>query len=102
MAVTTEEERLRIVRKALGHVDIKALEKALSQTKPDETGSYPLVEAFSALPLGEQFLALGRAGVTLDEIGYGLPSEATIAQFGPDGKMRDPNQGHGSGATYES
>lgn len=102
MAVATEEEQLRIVREALGQVGDEALAEILSRVKPDETGNHSLIEVFNALSLDEQFSALGRAGGTLGQIGYGLPSERTLERFGPDGKMRDPKQGQGSGATYES
>lgn len=100
MAVCTEEEQSHIIHRALGD----DLAEALSDTQAElgVTESYPL-EAFNAQSTHEQLLALGRAGVTLTEIGYGVPSEDTIAQFGPDGKMKTPGSTQSSpGSTYES
>lgn len=90
MAVSTEDERLEIIRKALGYIESEELIAALEGKVPDASSGYNLVEVFSALPLHGQFLALGRANITLGQVGYGHPSEGTIAVFGPDGQMKLP------------
>jgi len=35
-----------------------------------------------------QFQAAQHAGLSLREIGYGKPSDETVARFGPDGSMK--------------
>lgn len=57
-----------------------------------------------AMSVYDQYQLAFRQGLDLSTVtmgGYGVPSEATIARFGPDGKMRDPRVQTG-GRTYES
>ena len=100
MAVCTKEEQSHIIHRALGDGLAEALSDA--QAELGVTESYPL-EAFNAQSPHEQLLALSDAGVTLTEIGYGQPSDKTVALFGPDGKMQTLRSAQSPpGSTYES
>lgn len=100
MAVRTIEEQSHIIQRAFGNDLVEALSD--TQAELGVTESNPL-EAFNAQSPHEQLLALSDARVTLTEIGYGKPSEKTVALFGPDGKMQTLRSTQSPpGSTYES
>lgn len=85
MAVS-EETQIAIIKRALGPDFVSNLSHFLP---PDKLNNDTLVQAFGERSPYEQFQALQQAGIKLSQIGYGIPSEATVARFGSDGQMTD-------------
>lgn len=81
-----EKKQIVIIKRALGPDFVGNLSHILP---PDQLSDETLVEAFGERSPHEQFQALQRAGVTLNDIGYGIPSETTVAMFGKDGQMTE-------------
>lgn len=99
MAVS-EKTQIAIIKKALGQDFIGNLSHILP---PEQLNDDTLIAAFGERSLHEQFRALQEADVTLKAIGYGIPSKATVAKFGDDGKMQSPRAIEiNPGSTYES
>lgn len=85
MAVS-EKKQIAITKRALGPDFIGNLSYILP---PEQLNDDTLIAAFGERSPHEQFQALQGAGVTLTQIGYGIPSKATVAMFGKDGDMTE-------------
>lgn len=97
-----EEEAKALKMKAI--TNILATEPSrYGELTRQETDESELIILFDRLTPYEQIRAYQGAGVRLNDLEYGFPSDATVAKFGKDGTMRSPASIVGNdGDTYES
>lgn len=86
MAVTREQEARELKLTAIKSILAKN-PSLFGELRGQDVDGAGLIELFDQLEPDEQYKAYQQAGITLADMGYGIPSEATVAMFGPDGQM---------------